>query len=172
MTSHGWLGKSGPPLKELPAFPMRSLSPVNRRPAEPNRIVLGVLGTRSSINAADFTDQILSPILEAWGTPDEILGPADGESSYVIQAWANKHEIPVTLVACDWVKQGRRAAPLRDARIQRDATHFLLLQGPRSNALGALASRLDRKGRPVVISPRPGQPVQTPAAYAESLQHH
>jgi hypothetical protein len=142
---------------------------MNRRRPEPDRIVLGVLGTRSTIRTDEFNEQILSPLVEAWGIPDEILAPADGESSYVIQAWATKQDIPVTLVACDWIKQGRRAAPLRDARIQRDATHFLLLQGPRSNALGSLAQRLDRKGRPVVISARPGQPVQTPTAYAESL---
>jgi len=172
MSALGWLGKSGPPTKEPPAVPMRSLSPLKHGHSDPDRTVLGVLGTRSNIRAEEFNEQILSPLVEAWGVPDEILAPADGESSYVIQAWATKQGIPVTLVACDWVKQGRRAAPLRDARIQREATHFLLLQGPRSNALGALAQRLDRKGRPVVISARPGQTVQTPAAYAESLLPH
>ncbi len=148
----------------------RSLSPL-LRPHERthDRIVLGVLGTRSNIQVDDFNEQILAPILEAWGIPDEILAPTDGESSHVVQAWAAKHEIPVTLVACDWVKQGRRAGILRDARIQREATHLLLLQGPRSNALATLAHRLDRKGRPVVISVRPGQPVMTPTALAESL---
>lgn len=152
------------------SWPARSLSPLIRRSTTDDRLVLGVLGTRSTVRNDEFTEQILSPLLEAWGTPDEILAPADGESSYVIQSWASTNGIPVTLIACDWVKQGRRAAPLRDARIQRDASHFLLLQGPRSNALAALAHRLDRKGRPVVISARPGLPVQTPTQLAESLR--
>ena len=162
-TPSGWLGKTVP-------VSTRSLSPL-LKPHERSidRIVLGVLGTRSNIQTGDFNEQIMAPILEAWGIPDEILTPTEGESSHVIQAWATKHAIPVTLVACDWIKQGRRASLLRDARIQREATHLLLLQGPRSNALAGLAQRLDRKGRPVVISVRPGQPVMTPTALAESL---
>jgi hypothetical protein len=39
---------------------------------------------------------------------------------------------------------------------------MLLLQGPRSNALSTLAGRLQRKGRPVVISERPGESVVAP----------
>lgn len=161
----------------IPAVSARCLSPLLRRPPVfantlDDRLVLGVLGTRSNIRSDVFTEEILSPLLEAWGVPDEVMVPAEGESSHVIQTWAATHGIPVTLIACDWVKQGRRAAPLRDARIQRDATHFLLLQGPRSNALAALAHRLDRRGRPVVISPRPGQPVQTPMELAESMRPH
>ena len=169
----GWLGKEAPPVKEPTPVSQRALSPLLRpHERQTDRIVLGVLGIRSAIRIDDFNDQILAPILEAWGMPDEVVAPTDGESSHVIQAWAGKHNIPVTLVACDWVKQGRRAGILRDARIQRESTHFLLLQGPRSNALAALAQRLDRKGHPVVISVRPGQPVMTPTALAESLFPH
>jgi hypothetical protein len=173
MTTVGWLGKDTAPIKEPPPVPARSLSPLLKsHERNHDRIVLGVLGTRSNIRSDEFNEQILAPITEAWALPDEILAPADGESSYVIQAWATKHGIPVTLVACDWVKQGRRAGILRDARIQRESTHLLLLQGPRSNAMTTLASRLERKGRPVVISGRPGRPVESPTAWMESLHPH
>lgn len=99
---------------------------------------------------------MLSPVVEAWGIPDEVVLPNEGDSSLVIQEWASKQGIPVSLITCDWVKQGRRAAPLRDSLIQRQATHLVLLQGPRSNALTATGRRLHRKGIPVVISERPG----------------
>jgi hypothetical protein len=49
---------------------------------------------------------------------------------------------------------------MRDALIQKEATHLLLLQGPRSNALSQMAARLKKKGRPVAISERPGLPVK------------
>jgi hypothetical protein len=111
-------------------------------------------------------EQIIAPILEAWGTPDEIVAPAESESSQILTTWATREGIPLSLVAADWVKQGKRAGLLRDARIQREATHMLLLQGPRSNALSTLAGRLQRKGRPVVISERPGEPVFAPGAKA------
>lgn len=124
-------------------------------------MVLGVLGTRNSVRYEEFATDILGPLLEAWGTPDEIVAPAESESSHVIATWAARQGVPVSLVAADWVRSGRRAGMLRDARIQREATHFLLLQGPRSNALTTLAGRLQRKGRAVAISERPGAPLKS-----------
>ena len=136
----------------------RPLSPV-RMPGsapDPTRIVFGVLGTRNKMSYEDFVAQILDPTVEAWGLPAEIVAPADGESSEVLQTWAAHHRIPVTLVVADWKRDGKRAGMLRDSRIQRDASHMILLQGPRSNALTTLAGRLQRKGRPVALSERPG----------------
>lgn len=146
----GWLGSSRP---------ARSLSPLLKRGSKDSRIVLGVLGTRSNIRADDLDINIIAPLVEAWGLPDEIIVPAEGDSSQAIQSWAELKNIPISLVGCDWVAQGRRAGMLRDSRIQREATHLLMLQGPRSNALSALAQRLSRKGRPVVLSERPGMPL-------------
>ena len=164
MSLLGWLG-STTKINE------RSLSPILKRGSTNtsntsiatattnSRLVLGVLGTRSNIRSEDLDTNILEPILEAWGFPDELLLPAEGDSSQALQRWADLKDIPVRLVTCDWTTQGRKAGLLRDARIQRDATHLLLLQGPRSNALRSLAERLHRKGRPVVLSERPGLPV-------------
>jgi len=147
----GWLGKSSG----------RSLSPLLKRGCidKNSRLVLGVLGTRSNIRCDDLDLNILAPLVEAWGLPDEIIMPAEGDSSQAIQSWAQLKGIPISLVGCDWAAQGRKAGILRDSRIQREATHLLMLQGPRSNALSALAERLSRKGRPVVISERPGLPL-------------
>ncbi len=146
-----WLGRSQ----------IRALSPLLKRPTEPDRLVLGVLGTRSNIQFEEFIHTMISPVVEAWGQPDEIILPDEGDSNLVIQEWASKQGIPVSLVSCDWAKQGRRAAPLRDSMIQRRSTHLLLLQGPRSNTLSSLARRLHRKGVPVVISERPGEAVKS-----------
>jgi hypothetical protein len=115
----------------------------------------------------DFVSQILDPTVEAWGLPVEIIAPADGESAEVLQAWATHRRIPICLVAADWTRNGKRAGMLRDSRIQRDASHLILLQGPRSNALTQLAGRLQRKGKPVVISERPGLSVEIPGMKRE-----
>jgi hypothetical protein len=154
-----WLGKPEPqqPQKTKKVNP-RSLSPLIIRSVE--RVVLGVLGTRSNIRYEDLDSQIMGPMVEAWGDPDEIVLPAEGDSSAAIQGWAERRKIPVSLVGSDWKTQGRRAGLLRDARIQRESTHLLLLQGPRSNALSNLGLRLSRKGRPVVISERPGEEIR------------
>jgi len=99
---------------------------------------------------------ITEPLVALWGLPAELVLPAEGDSSFALQIWAESKGIPVHLVSCDWATQGRIAGRLRDARIQRDATHLLFLQGPRSNAFTTLAGRLSRKGRPVLLSERPG----------------
>jgi hypothetical protein len=163
MSLLSWLGKEAiqkyetkEPMKVDP----RSLSPVFKR-STPDRIVLGVLGTRSNMRYEDAETDLLCPILEAWGTPDEIVVPAEGDSSFILQTWAKQKDIPVRLLACNWTTKGKRAGLLRDSQIQRESTHMLLLQGPRSNALTQLAQRLERKGRPVVISERPGEPVKS-----------
>lgn len=155
MSLLGWLGRPEP-LQSQPRPP----SPLLKYRTV-DRVVLGVLGTRSNIRVEDLEANIIAPIVEAWGLPDEILIPAEGDSSHAIQSWATSKEIPVRLVSCDWAKQGKRAGLLRDARIQREASHLVMLQGPRSNALMQLATRLTRKGRHVVISERPTEPVKS-----------
>jgi hypothetical protein len=167
MSLLGWLGKEPQATKSTPQatkstkkIDPRSLSPLMTRHTEPERLVLGVLGTRSNIRYEELEAQILGPLVEAWGNPDEIVLPVEGDSSAAIQGWAERRKIPVSLVGSDWKTQGRRAGMLRDARIQRESTHLLLLQGPRSNALSTLGLRLSRKGRPVVISERPGEEIR------------
>ena len=150
MSLTGWLGSAQ-------TVKARSLSPLLKQRTH-TRIVLGVFGTRNSIRPEDLDANILAPMIATWGTPDIILLPAEGDSSFAIESWAQLKGIPTNLVSCDWASQGRRAGLLRDSRIQREATHFLLLQGPRSNALSTMAKRLHRKGHPVLISERPNQP--------------
>ena len=169
----GWLGRSKDPISSTSRIPVkmdsRALSPV-RMPghhSDPTRIVFGVLGTRNKMSYEDFVAQILDPTVEVWGLPAEIMAPADGESAEVLQAWASHRRIPICLVAADWTRNGKRAGMLRDSRIQRDSSHLILLQGPRSNALTQLAGRLQRKGRPVVLSERPGSVVEIPGVKRE-----
>jgi hypothetical protein len=151
MSLLGWLG-STKKVRE------RSLSPLltKEERSKEQRVVLGVLGTRSNIRSEELEMMITEPLVALWGLPAELVLPAEGDSSFALQIWAESKGIPVHLVSCDWATQGRIAGRLRDARIQRDATHLLFLQGPRSNAFTTLAGRLSRKGRPVLLSERPG----------------
>ncbi len=169
MSLLGWLGKD--PQKETVAVNPRSLSPLLTSPSQKQKkapiaaespVILGILGTQSKVHYDTMVLEVLAPVLEAWGTPDEILLPAEGDSSQTIHSWAIQQNIPARFVGCDWSAQGKTAKILRDSRIQRDATHLILLQGPRSNAYTTLAEKLHRKGRLVVLSERPGAPVRLP----------
>jgi hypothetical protein len=141
----------------------RSLSPLYlSRYAfdQTTRKVLGFLGKRSNVRYEDIVRQIVDPVVKVWGAPDEIILSAEGDSSYAIQRWAQEQGIEIQLVACDWIAHGKRASMLRDSRIQRDATHLVMIQGPRSNSYTNLAERLRKKGRFVAISERPGLPAE------------
>jgi hypothetical protein len=138
----------------------RALSPIYTS-GQTTRRVLGFLGKRSNVRYEEIVSQIVEPVIQAWGIPDEILLPIEGESSYAIQRWAQTQGIAIQCIDCDWMAHGRRASMLRDAHIQREATHLVMIQGPRSNAYSALAERLRRKGRDVALSERPGLVVKT-----------
>jgi hypothetical protein len=164
----GWLGKEKEKGTGVASVNPRSLSPLltreerTQKAVEERRYVLGVLGSRNKVVYDDIILQVVSPVMEAWGTPDEILLPSEGETSQIIQMWASTHGIPTSFVTCDWKSDCKRAKIYRDARIQREASHIILLQGPRSSAYSALAERMQRKGTPVVISERPGMSVTLP----------
>ena len=152
MSLLGWLGK------DAKAVDPRSLSPLQSRVTTlQSRYALGVLGTRSKTTFDGLKAEIVDPILEAWGLPDELILPSEGDSSHILMTWAHQCGIPVRLIACDWSTHGRRAQMFRDAHIQQTASHLVLMQGPRSNAYSALATRLAKKGRMIALSERPGQ---------------
>jgi hypothetical protein len=155
MSLLGWLG-STTKVRERSLSPLLTKEERRKANSKEQRVVLGVLGTRSNIRLDELETMITEPLVALWGLPAEIVLPAEGDSSFALQVWAETKGIPVHLVSCDWAAQGRVAGRLRDARIQRDATHLLFLQGPRSTALTTLAGRLTRKGRPVFLSERPG----------------
>jgi hypothetical protein len=133
----------------------QTLSPLRKR-NEGKRIV-GFLGTRTKTSYDALQTEILEPVLAAWGIPDEVILPSEGDSSHIVMRWAQRKGIPIQLISSDWATHGKRASLLRDAHIQKMATHLVLLQGPRSNAYSTLAAKLTRKGRMVALSERPGE---------------
>lgn len=169
-----WLGKDEPvslpsrktaPAKKPATAKKKTVSGAGKKKvaAEPESVVLGVIGTRSTMDSSDFEINIIHPVLEIWGRPSELLLPSEGESSQVALQWAQRNGVAVKFYSCDWIKQGRSAGAVRNNSIIRDATHLILLQGPRSTALMTQAQRLHGRGRAVVISERPGLAVKSPA---------
>jgi hypothetical protein len=115
-------------------------------------IVLGVIG---GSKAGFWTKQtiqknIVERLVKQFGKkPDMILLPNDGNTSIFIEIWAQKQEIPVAVYNADWIKLGRRARAIRDARIQKEATHLLYFLGNRSDYYENAAIREVKKGKEV-----------------------
>ena len=109
-------------------------------------LILGILGARNALTKQILQDEILTPILDDLGkNPVKILLPAEPLSSTYIECWATRQDIPVDLVKSDWIRNGRRAGVLRDACIEKEATAFLIFEGPKSRYYLDLAERIAKK---------------------------
>jgi hypothetical protein len=115
-----------------------------------NPFILGVIGSRPDDNQQHFLETIIYPILEVLEqTPNELILPAEGNSSIWLSDWADSLKIPTQLYEADWRRHKRRAKIYRDARIQQEATHFLIFLNKRSNSNEQIATRLARSGKEV-----------------------
>jgi hypothetical protein len=109
-------------------------------------LILGVLGARNALTKQIMQDEILNPVLDDLGKkPMKILLPAEPLSSAYIECWAGRQDIPVDLMKSDWVRNGRRAAVLRDAYIEKESTALLIFEGPKSRYYLDLAERIAKK---------------------------
>jgi hypothetical protein len=116
--------------------------------AEP--FFLGILGTRTEVDASKYVDGILTPLLEEWGRiPEKVILPSEGGSSIMIGEWAEQLKVPTQIYEADWFRHKRRAKIFRDARIQQESTHFLIFLNKRSTFNEQLAERLARAGKSV-----------------------
>lgn len=108
--------------------------------------ILGVLGARNAITKQIMQDEILIPVLDDLKIrPIKILIPAEPLSSTYIECIAQRNLIQVELIQSDWVRQGRRAGVLRDARIEKESTALLVFEGPKSRYYMDLAERIAKK---------------------------
>ncbi len=98
---------------------------------------------------ADLAAELMQLLIEDIGTPQSVIVPVGSNSSIYIEGWAEDNEIPVMLCEADFMKNGRMAAVYRDAQIQREATHFIVFGGPRSQKPLQVARSLAKKGKTV-----------------------
>jgi hypothetical protein len=117
----------------------------------PKPIILGVLGHRTDATQEKLVEDVMVPLLQELGRPPvRILLPSEGTSSIFLSDWAEGLHIPTQIYEADWRRHQRRALIYRDARIQEEATHFLIFLNKRSMSNEKTAMRLARKGHPVL----------------------
>jgi hypothetical protein len=96
-------------------------------------VILGVLGARNELTKQILQDEILNPILDdLGGTITRLVLPADSLCSTFIECWANRKDIPCASVKSDFINYGRKASVMRDLRIEKESSVFLVFEGPRS----------------------------------------
>lgn len=121
-------------------------------PISVDPIVLGILGIHTTITKQEIHEKILHPLMGVLKrVPDLIILPSEGTSSAYISIWSERHNVNTQSVAADWKVFQRKAGILRDARIQKEATHFLVFVGAKSKTYERTAIRLAKKGKRVFV---------------------
>jgi hypothetical protein len=96
-------------------------------------VILGVLGARNDLTKQILQTEILNPILDDLGGKlTRIVLPADSLCSTFIECWAGRMDIPCVSVKSDFINYGRKASVMRDLRIEKECTAFIVFEGPRS----------------------------------------
>jgi hypothetical protein len=118
------------------------------KPVVAKPVVLGILGNSAAAKWTRETiaETIMNPLLgEIERLPDTILMPSEGNTSILLQIWADRQNIPCQSIDADWARMGRRARIMRDARILKEATHLIFFLGARSDYYEKMAIREAKK---------------------------
>jgi hypothetical protein len=139
--------------KYLIKSPMLSTLELLEEPAKPvvvKQIILGFLGNSaaSKWTRDTISETIMNPLLsEIERLPDTILMPTDGNTSILLNIWADRQKIPCQPIDADWSRVGRKARIMRDARILKESTHLVFFLGIRSDYYEKMAIREAKKGK-------------------------
>ena len=123
-------------------------------------IILGFLGYSSAgkWTRESMSELVLNPLIgEMNKIPNTLLIPAEGNTSTLLQIWAERLNIEYQAIDSDWTRLGRKARALRDGRILKESTHLVFFLGSRSDYYEKIAIREVKKGRKVfAIDPKTG----------------
>ncbi len=115
---------------------------------QPRPIILGILGHSSKWTRETIADGVMNPLLSELGKlPYTILLPSEGDTSMLLQIWAERQGVGHQVLDADWKRLGRKARALRDGRILKESTHLFFFLGSRSDYYEKVAIREAKKGK-------------------------
>ena len=125
-------------------------------------VTLGILGQSSKWTRDTIAEGVMNPLISELGKlPFNILMPSEGDTSMLLQIWAERQGIGHQVLDADWKRLGRKARALRDGRILKESTHLLFFLGNRSDYYEKVAIREAKKGKVVfTMDPESNELVQ------------
>lgn len=125
-------------------------------------VTLGILGQSSKWTRDTIAEGVMNPLISELGKlPFSILMPSEGDTSMLLQIWAERQGIGHQVLDADWKRLGRKARALRDGRILKESTHLLFFLGNRSDYYEKVAIREAKKGKVVfTMDPESNELVQ------------
>jgi hypothetical protein len=98
-----------------------------------NPIIVGILGT-STYYEASHINQLIETIQTVWGKPTHLIFQQAGNVAMHIDTWAEDEKIPITAVQPEWSKHGPRACMMVNSKIEKEATHIVIIRSPRARS--------------------------------------
>jgi hypothetical protein len=115
-------------------------------------VLIGIIGTTTFYSQAD-ADQLMQSVSDLWSHPKQIIFAQGGTLSMYIDLWADKHRVESIPLEADWKTAGPRACYEVARRIEREATHFIIVRSPRSRTDKSLqkAEYLAKKREVIIL---------------------
>lgn len=127
-------------------------NPVTSTPS-PNQeeFVVGFLGHSSSSqwNKETIADCVMNPLISEIGLPKSMILSTEGTTSVLLQIWAERHKTSSCQYEASWIRMGKQARSIRDARIIKEANCLVFFLGNRSDYYEKIAIREVKKNKKV-----------------------
>jgi hypothetical protein len=122
----------------IPSIPGDHFAPVDlaSEPISVNKeghLTLGILGTSTAYNEVHI-QQLTQTITQLWGMPTKILLQQSGQAAMFIESWADDNSIPIIPIQAEWSKYGPKACMYVNNKIEKEATHIVIIRSPRAKS--------------------------------------
>jgi hypothetical protein len=96
-------------------------------------IILGILGTSVVYNESHI-NQLIETIIQLWGKPVQLILQQTGQAAMFIESWAETNHIPIIPIHPEWSKYGPKACFHVNNKIEKEATHIVIIRSPRAKS--------------------------------------
>ncbi len=111
-------------------------SPVGGTSAQPSSassIIIGILGASTAYTELHI-NQLTDTITQLWGKPAQLIFQQSGSAMMFIDAWAEDNNIPTIPIQAEWAKYGPKACIHVNNKIEKEATHIVIIRSPRAKS--------------------------------------
>lgn len=116
-------------------------------------LIVGILGASTAYTEVHI-NQLIKTITQLWGKPAQLIFQQSGTAMMFIESWAETNHIPCIPVQPEWAKYGPKACFYVNNKIEKEATHIVIIRSPRakSDKMLVKAEQLSsKKGKPCLV---------------------
>jgi len=114
-------------------------------------MILAIVGSRSFDDYQLLRRETLA-VIAKYGACERIVSGGANGADTLARRYAVEHDIPFVEYAAEWAKYGKRAGPMRNARIVEECTHVLAFPLGASPGTRDTISQAARAGKIVIVA--------------------